>query len=58
MLKPDFNFHYWGLPIFNVMGAVGVLCALLLILRRERELNIRGADEDRLNGSLAAAGIC
>jgi phosphatidylglycerol:prolipoprotein diacylglycerol transferase len=57
MLKPDVSFHYWGLPIFNVMGAVGILCALALILKREKELNIRGAYEDKLNGSLIVAGI-
>jgi phosphatidylglycerol:prolipoprotein diacylglycerol transferase len=56
-LMPDFNFQYFGLPIFNVMGAIGVLCALILILKRERELNVRGAEEDKLNGSLVAAGI-
>jgi phosphatidylglycerol:prolipoprotein diacylglycerol transferase len=55
-LKPVFDFHYWGLPMFNVMGAIGVLCALLLIIRRERELKVRASDECWVNGALVAAG--
>lgn len=56
-LKPLFGFHYWGVPIFNVMGAIGVLCALLLIIRREKELKVQASEECWINGSLIAAGV-
>jgi phosphatidylglycerol:prolipoprotein diacylglycerol transferase len=39
------------------MGAVGVLFALALILKREKELNIPGTEEDKLNCSLIVSGI-
>jgi phosphatidylglycerol:prolipoprotein diacylglycerol transferase len=56
MLKPDFSFDYWGLPIYNLMGAAGVFCALAIFLKRERELNIPPVCEDRLSASFVTAG--
>jgi phosphatidylglycerol:prolipoprotein diacylglycerol transferase len=39
------------------MGAIGVLCALLLILKREKELKVQADEECWINGSLIAAGV-
>jgi phosphatidylglycerol:prolipoprotein diacylglycerol transferase len=51
MLKPIVDFGYWGLPIYNIMAAVGLLAALLILLRREKALLTSAEDEDKINAA-------
>jgi phosphatidylglycerol:prolipoprotein diacylglycerol transferase len=51
MVKPSIDFDYWGLPIYNIMAAVGLLCALLVLLRREKLFRIPAEDEEKINAA-------
>lgn len=57
MLRPIFEFDYWGLPIYNVMVAVGALFALLSLLRKEKKLRLSAEQEEKINKSFAIAGL-
>jgi phosphatidylglycerol:prolipoprotein diacylglycerol transferase len=58
MLKPVINFDYWGLPIYNVMAAVGLLAALLTLLRREKDLRPEVGVEEKIHAAAMIACVC
>jgi phosphatidylglycerol:prolipoprotein diacylglycerol transferase len=44
VLKPSLNFDFWGLPIYNVMGAAGLFFAIGVFLPKEKGLTAEGAE--------------
>ena len=57
MLKPIFEFDYWGLPIYNIMAAVGALFALMTLLKKEKNLHLSAELEEKINRSFLIAGL-
>jgi phosphatidylglycerol:prolipoprotein diacylglycerol transferase len=56
MLKPVIDFDYWGLPIYNAMAAIGLLAALLVLLRREKAARLTVEAAEKLH--IAAVVAC
>ncbi|MDR2420827.1 MAG: prolipoprotein diacylglyceryl transferase [Oscillospiraceae bacterium] len=57
MLKPVIEFDYRGLPVYNIMAALGLLAALTVLLRREKALKIQADIEEKINTAAIAGCI-
>jgi phosphatidylglycerol:prolipoprotein diacylglycerol transferase len=57
LLKPLFEFDYFGLSIYNIMGAIGLVFALVLLLKKEKRSGISIETEEKVNTSFIVAGL-
>ena len=52
---PSVDFDFWGLPIYNLMAIVGLLCSILVMMRKQRMLGIGIKQEEKVNFSFMLA---